>query len=1518
MRLLGAAVRWLAWGLLGLAALTGVAISIAQLLAVSDVTRPLIARILVREVDAALPGHLELGGLAVLPNGGVELRELKVFDPDGELVLAVDRVRVYADVRRLRSRVIGLDAEIDGPSVLLRDEPGGGLSLVRAFVPAGGPKPERAEPARREGAPRGPSWTIRVGSLAIHRADVWWIDAAGETRLEADGLELSARAVIAPDRDRLQLSLRGAARLPIEAPLELDVRGARNGDRVAVPVLRARVGGTAAEALGEWDLGKRAGRVALVHAEVERDRVRALLPATPAGGDLALAAFAESDGRTATAAVHLDPAPGAQGGRGDAALAARLDGARALGADVDLDRMDPSRLHAAAPRGIVTLRARGGVAGVSLAALRGQATVALAPSRLRDGAVGPIDADVAIEPGIWDVRRLTARAPGLALDGSGRWREGGAVGGKFTVASDDLAAAIRNLEALLETKLPALSGKVRAQAALSGTAAAPALQASVEAPRLGVGGVTVAGTRAEVQVAGPVATVTGRVDAEVAALRSGRDELARALLLRADLSGGVAVLSASAAVPALGRDPVSLQARARREGPKNEALLVEELALGYPGTRYALVRPARVLLAGPSVDALELAAGEQRIRLAGGLGARGALSARVGLTAVRLEGLPRGLLPPEVGGTVTGEAEAVGTTKRPQVKARLEVAGGRWRTLDALQLRAAATWDGAARRLSATASGTRGETTVDVTGDLPLPLAGRPAAPVTTTVRLAKVPVADVLRAAEPDAEPLPVSGVLGGEANLGGTVGQPVLGASLQVERGAWEDLEGIALALTARAAGQAVAMDAQLDLGGARAATARGDVRLTVDDLFVHPAALGRGFGSAPLTADVALPGLDVAQLSGHAGLPDGLAGKLSGTVHLEGTADAPRGQAALAVASGTVAGYHDVGAQLAVTADAARTAATAEVALAGEPVIRARAALDAPLRRLATKAGLRAAPLSVTADLSGTQGAVAQAAGPDVPVTGTLSGRVAASGTLAAPRVEAELDAKDLRVDGQPLGKVAARLRSADGKAEAQVALDPTAGGALTAALTLDAALSIDTTGDAIRKAPAQASLDARALGLGFLPALLPGTVRIASGTLDAHLTARGPLAKLSPRGTLTVTDGRVAVSEYGDWSGIAVETSLTDDGVELPRLEAHRGAGWLRAHAAVRGLREGAGKLTGRVEVSQLTLVRAGMDLATVDLKVDASGAVTSKLLDARLDVRSAKVRLPKKAPRTLQPLSERSDIVVGPRPRQRPRRGGAAPAGGADAAGARRAAARETFETRVRAVAPGDVLVVSDNPRLQLELRADVTYELQASGDYANGTVEVVRGFVEPLGGRTFDVRRGKVTFTGAAPKNAVLDVEAVWENPTANVTVKVAGELADPDINLTSEPAMDESSIALLIATGRTEFKPGAEGASSVTGEEAGRAAAGAVATQLFRNVVADKLPFDVSFESSTIRAGRYVTDNIYVAYTRRLDAQTVTTGKAQNEDEVRIEYQITPRWTFESRYGEVQSNVSLLWSRDY
>jgi translocation and assembly module TamB len=102
-----------------------------------------------------------------------------------------------------------------------------------------------------------------------------------------------------------------------------------------------------------------------------------------------------------------------------------------------------------------------------------------------------------------------------------------------------------------------------------------------------------------------------------------------------------------------------------------------------------------------------------------------------------------------------------------------------------------------------------------------------------------------------------------------------------------------------------------------------------------------------------------------------------------------------------------------------------------------------------------------------------------------------------------------------------------------------------------------------------------------------------------------------------------------------------------------------------------------------------------------------------------------------------------------------------------------------------------------------------------------------------------------------------------------------------------------------------------------VSGTEAGQAALGAVATQAFRNLVQNKLPVDtVALEAGQFRAGKYVTDRIYVSYILRWDADPL---KYENQDEVRVEYQITPRWIFESRYGNAQSGAaSLVWSKDY
>lgn len=1500
-----AALGWAGYALLALLAVAGLALSLGGLLATSERSRAFIASTLIRFADDALAGSFALDGIAVLPAGGVELRGLRVTDPDGHLVLQVGRARVFADVTRLRSRIIGLTVEADDASVLIEEERGGGVSLARAFAPSrpGAPRPPGAA---RPSTGGGGGWRLGFQRVALRRSDLWWVDAAGATRLEAQGVDVDARGVVGPGRVRAGVRLSGALDLPISAPVSLELRGALDGTAVRVGVLRARVGDTSVDGLGELDLATRRGRVALGRLTVDRAEARALVPRVELGGDLEATAYLESDGAVATAAVHVAPRVegDARGGRADAAVAIRLDGTRAVGADVAVEKLDPSRLHARAPRGEVTLAARGGAAGADLEALRGRLSLTLSRSRLRGAELGPGELAARADQGAVQVQRLALAAPGLSARGAGTWRRRGEVSGQIALEAADLARALRNLEALLATRLPPLGGRVKLAGTLSGTAARPAVDATVDAPALAVGDLALAGLRGEARVAGPPRDPAARLDLAVDALRSGGRAVARAIGLRGELTAAEARLEGSGEVPSLGKDPVSLRAVAQRTA-RAEEVLVTELTVAYPGTRYALSAPARLSLAGPRVDRLALAAGEQRIAVEGGVGERGALDVRLSLVDVRLEGLPAGLLPAaeRVGGAVTASLAAAGTTRRPIVSARYAVAGGRWRTLEGLSATGDLRWEGGRRRIAASAALSRAAGgTMDAAVDLPLPLDGRPGEPVTARVRAEGLPLEALLAAARADA---PASGTISLQASLSGTAGAPALAAEGTLEGGAYADLADVGLTARVEAPAEKLAIHAEARLSGAPALRADAELPAELSELLARPAEALRALRRAPVAGSAEVPVLDLRLLSGRLGLPDGLAGGLAAEARLSGTLDAPRGSAWAEVRDAAVEGYAGLAARVELTAGPDRVALVARAGLRGQEVLRATGSLAAPPERLATPAGLRRAALALEAVVPGV--ALSGTSTADVLVEGTVEGRLTAAGTPAAPRLELELSGRRIAVQGRALGDLAARARWAGGRAEARLALSPQAGGTLEAVLGLDLAPSIDLRAAQLRAAPAELAVRAHALGLGFLPAVAHGVVREASGTLEADVTARGPLGRLSPRGSVRVADGRVAVSEYGDWTGIELEATVTDDAVELTRLAARRARGTLEGRAALRGLARGQGRLEGKLTTRGLPVMRAGMDLATLDLDLTLTGGYREGRLDVEVQGPRGTVRLPRRTPRTLQTLERRGDIVVGRREPRRPTPVGVGPPG----PGAR------PLAVKVHAVVPGRLEVVSDNPRIRLELKADVTWELEDGAQYATGTVEVVRGEVEPLGGRSFLVEHAKVTFTGGPPTAALLDVEALYEHPTARITAVITGPLRSPDFRLTSQPPMEEAQLAMLIATGTTELKPGAGGVGTLTGEEAGKAAVGALATQVFKNLVADKLPLDtVAIDSSGLRAGKYVTERIYVGYTRRLD---VTLEEGVNRNEVRVEYQITRRWSFESRYGDAQSGgASLIWSKNY
>jgi translocation and assembly module TamB len=468
-------------------------------------------------------------------------------------------------------------------------------------------------------------------------------------------------------------------------------------------------------------------------------------------------------------------------------------------------------------------------------------------------------------------------------------------------------------------------------------------------------------------------------------------------------------------------------------------------------------------------------------------------------------------------------------------------------------------------------------------------------------------------------------------------------------------------------------------------------------------------------------------------------------------------------------------------------------------------------------------------------------------------------------------------------------------------------------------LAAPFGLGTGLEALRSAPLSGRVRAEQLDLGVLPALQPRLVPAAQGRLDADLAISGTPS--APRFTGRVrTEGTLlTIGGYGTYTGIDVDASIAPEAITVERLALRRGEGRAEGQLTVRRGAAGEASLEGEVLVKDFTVGRSGNDYLTIDSRLHLGGKFQARRLDLEVTApEGVRLLLPRKTPRSLQETERRKDIVIGDAP----------PAAPGPAPGRAEPGAPSPLEVHVHLVA-GSLVVKSDKPRLLVEVRTDSTWSVIDGALLVDGTIDLTHGSVEPMSGRIFKVLRGHVGFNGGPVGEAQLDIVAEYDNPSAKVTVGVLGPLANPQLRLTSNPPLDEASIAMLIATGRTEQSLGSSGSGftpssttastpgTFTAQDAGMAAAMAVANKAFQDRLGDKMPVDtLTLDSTSMSAGKYVSDRILVSYLRRFDARP---DKGENTDEVRVQYQMSRRWTLESRYGNAGAGgASVLWQTDY
>lgn len=217
--------------------------------------------------------------------------------------------------------------------------------------------------------------------------------------------------------------------------------------------------------------------------------------------------------------------------------------------------------------------------------------------------------------------------------------------------------------------------------------------------------------------------------------------------------------------------------------------------------------------------------------------------------------------------------------------------------------------------------------------------------------------------------------------------------------------------------------------------------------------------------------------------------------------------------------------------------------------------------------------------------------------------------------------------------------------------------------------------------------------------------------------------------------------------------------------------------------------------------------------------------------------------------------------------------------------------------------------------LDSEWRADLVIKGAVDNPAISGRADLVRGGYQ-FAGRRFDLQRGAIRFTGAAPPDPVLDIVAEANVQSVNATIQVTGTGLHPEIAFTSIPALPEDELLsrLLFGTSITNLSAPealqlAAAVASLQGKGGGLDPINAV-----RKVAGlDRLrilPADAATgQRTSVAAGKYVTRRTYV--------ELITDG--QGYSATRVEFQVT-RWlsllSSISTLGRTSANVRI--SKDY
>jgi translocation and assembly module TamB len=223
--------------------------------------------------------------------------------------------------------------------------------------------------------------------------------------------------------------------------------------------------------------------------------------------------------------------------------------------------------------------------------------------------------------------------------------------------------------------------------------------------------------------------------------------------------------------------------------------------------------------------------------------------------------------------------------------------------------------------------------------------------------------------------------------------------------------------------------------------------------------------------------------------------------------------------------------------------------------------------------------------------------------------------------------------------------------------------------------------------------------------------------------------------------------------------------------------------------------------------------------------------------------------------------------------------------------------------------------------LDVELSLDAHVGGTTAAPDLSGTARVVRGDYD-FAGKRFEFDDRSVVYLSTKPQNIRLQLDALREDPSLSVTVRIRGTAARPEITLVSSPSLpnDEVLAKVLFERSASQLSP-VEAAQLASTLSALAGGGGFDVIGNLRNFAGlDRLAFGGGDESGvTVSGGKYLTDDVYLELT----------GGGREGPTAQVEWRVRKNLSILSRLSGQTSGagstrvgagnrIAVRWRKDY